>query len=105
MGMMPMTHLARIVELTNDNLLNQNRTPTTTGEILRFFGPLLLMTRVKFGNRLDLWRRHSRCEDLPTYNFGRAMARTQFELIRGGILFSKQNVTAPLGPNAEERHV
>ena len=66
MAMMPVTHLARIVELTNDNLLNQNRTPTTTGEILRFFGTLVLMTWVKFGNRRDLWRRDSGCEYLPT---------------------------------------
>ena len=107
MAMMPVTHLARIVELTNDKLLNQNRTLTTTEKILRLFGSLLLMMRVKFGNRRDLWWRDSGCEYLPTYNFGRAMGRTSSELLRSCIRFRKRNVTAPLGPciNSEERHL
>ena len=33
------------------------------------------------------------------------MARTSFELLRSCIRFSKQNVTAPLLPNAGERHL
>ena len=85
MTMMPVTHLARIVELTNDNLLDRSSSPTTTGEILRFFGVLVLMKRVQFGNRRDLWRRDSGCEYLPSYNFGKVMARTRFELLRSCI--------------------
>ena len=104
MAMMPVTHLARIVELTNDNLLNRGSLPTTTGEILRFFGGVFVMTRVQFGNRCDLWRRDSGSEYLPSYNFGKAMARSRFELLRSCIRFSKQDATAPVGPNAKVRH-
>jgi hypothetical protein len=40
--MFPMTHMQAIVRLTNVGLSNNNKVPTTVGEILKFFGMMIL---------------------------------------------------------------
>ena len=49
----PMLHLSRIVSTTKKVLLGKRRRRTTCGEVLRFFGLLVLMTRFEFGSRRD----------------------------------------------------
>ena len=40
--MFPMTHMQAIVRLTNVGLSNNNKIPATVGEILKFFGMMIL---------------------------------------------------------------
>jgi hypothetical protein len=45
-----------IVRLTNIRLLQQKRELISVGELLRFFGVLVLKTRFEFSKRHDLWK-------------------------------------------------
>jgi hypothetical protein len=49
--MFSMTHLQDIVRLTNEVLSNNNKAPATVGEILKFFGVMLLCTEFEFRSR------------------------------------------------------
>ena len=55
MWMFPIKHLALIVQETNIRLRLKNQSCTSSGEVLRFFGVLALMTRCKFSDRRELW--------------------------------------------------
>ena len=55
MWMFPLEHLGLIVNHTNKKLNNRGLPVTSRGEVLRYFGILLLMNRYQFGNRRDLW--------------------------------------------------
>ena len=46
--MFPMEHMGEIVDMTNENLLATGHNISTAGEILKFFGVLILMTRFEF---------------------------------------------------------
>jgi hypothetical protein len=54
MAMLPLDALMRIVTLTSDKLQEKGKHLTTGGEILKFFGILILGTRYEFGSRADL---------------------------------------------------
>jgi hypothetical protein len=56
MAVFPPDQLARMVELTNDKLATNKQPQLTTGELLKFFGVLILGTRHEFGHRADLWK-------------------------------------------------
>jgi hypothetical protein len=54
--MFPPLELQEIVRLTSRDLLHRRKKkPTTTGEIIKFFGVLILSTRFEFGTRASLW--------------------------------------------------
>ena len=88
--MLPISHLPPIVSLTNHNLRDENCLETSAGEILKFIGKLLLMTRVTFSERRELWSRQSHSDYLSVPNFSRVMSRVRFESLLRCIRFSRQ---------------
>ena len=57
--MFPPTHLVKIINMTNDKLRRLGKNTTTKGEMVKFFGMLLLATRYEFCSRRDLWSSRS----------------------------------------------
>jgi hypothetical protein len=53
--MFPPTQLTTMCWLTNTMLAQQNKHPITAGELLRFFGILILTTKFEFRSRAQLW--------------------------------------------------
>ena len=88
--MFPLEHLNVITTLTSINLERRGRKGTTPGEILKFFGVLVLLTRFEFSRRRDLWRTTSRTQYIPAACFGKAMARDRFEKICSNLQFSRE---------------
>lgn len=77
--MFPLSHLKNIVDLTNIELASKETLSYTAGEILRYFGILLFLTRVKFYLHY-----------LPALSLGRIMHRERFESLTSCIRFSNQ---------------
>lgn len=86
--MFPMSHIAKIVTLTNINLLKDRCAVTDASEILRFIGVLVLMSRFEYGPRADLWKTTSENKYIPAPNFGRFMTQYRFTKLRSSIRFS-----------------
>lgn len=78
-----------MVVLTNKKLRTNFHRPTTSGEIIKFFGTLVLMTRCKFSNRRDLWSTCTLSRVLGQPKFGSIMSRERFEIIRKFLQFSQ----------------
>jgi hypothetical protein len=53
--MFPPTQLTTMCWLTNTMLAQQNKHPITAGELLRFFGILILTTNFEFSSQAQLW--------------------------------------------------
>lgn len=69
----PLSHLPRIVDLTNAKLSKYDLEHTTREEILQYFGVLILCFRFEFGDRYDLWNSKHSSEFIPAANFGRTV--------------------------------
>lgn len=85
--MFPMKHLEVIKRLTNVKLQERDIRTVTSGELLRFFGLLILLTRFNVSSRRDLWKKTS-SKYIPTPDFGRIMSRKRFENILSHICWS-----------------
>ncbi len=66
---------------------------TTPGEILNFFGVLVLMMRFQFGNRAALWKNSGMNKYMPGTIFGRFISRHRFETLQRCIRFGRTPVT------------
>jgi Transposase IS4 len=55
MAVFPKEQLRMMVEQTSDNLQMNGHPKVTKGELLKWFGILLLVTRFEFGERKELW--------------------------------------------------
>jgi hypothetical protein len=94
--MFPPDELSDIVTLTSENLLSKNKPPTTTGEVLKFFGVLILVTRFEFSARASLWSNTAPSKYQPAPSFGKTgMPRHRFDLIMSSIRFSRQPAIRP----------
>ena len=62
--------------------------PTSTGEILRFFGILVLITRLEFSERRTLWGGRHGSKRVQQVDLARDMSRHRFEEILSYISFS-----------------
>jgi Transposase IS4 len=71
MAIFPPDALMRIVMLTSEKLREKGKQVTRGGEILKFFGILILGTRYEFGSRADLWSTSSRNILFDPPKFGR----------------------------------
>jgi len=111
--MFPIKELNHIVALTNENLRHRNgqegnnnvvlHRPTTAGEILKFFGIVILATRFEFGRRSDLWSTTASSKYVPAPNFGSTgMPRQRFDLLFSTIRFSAQPKTRPESVTSEQ---
>jgi hypothetical protein len=89
--MFPHKHLQVIVILTNEGLRQNELEPISIGELLKYFGILVLMTRFEFGPRRDLWTTTSSNKYIPAPCFGETgMSRRRFDNISEHIRFSDQ---------------
>ena len=88
MWMFPISHLGEIVTYTNIRLARVGKTNTTSTEILKFFGVLILLTRFEFGSRRHLWLTTSKNKYIAAPDFSRFIARHRFDTIRSCIRFS-----------------
>ena len=65
---------------------------TTAGEIVKFFGVMLLVTRFEFGSRASLWSNVTTNKYIPAPSFGiTGMPRKQFDNLWMCIRFSEHN--------------
>ena len=86
----PLLHLSRIVSMTNKVLLGKGRRSTTWGEVLRFFGLLVLMKRFEFGSGRDFWSKTSRTKYCMLPNFTEIIGRTRFDALFSCLAYSMQ---------------
>jgi hypothetical protein len=103
--MFPPDHLLKIVALTNNQLQQKrNQADTTRGEILKFFGVIILGTRFEFNSRRDLWSTHckSKLRDPPKFGEKTGMSRYRFDSLWSAIHFSDQPDTRPGGMSLEQ---
>ena len=84
----PPAHLTKIIDATNTRLESKAKRHTSKGEILRFFGVMLLLTRCEFPDRRSLWSDTPDTDLLPSPLFGRFMSRNRFEDLASTVSFS-----------------
>ena len=101
--MFPMPHLQQIVRLTNEGLSNNNKAPTTAGEILKFLGIMILCTKFEFRTRSSLWSTTPVSKYIPAPSFGTTgMSRMRFDDIWRYICWSKQPAERPPDMTSEQ---
>lgn len=101
--MFPPLQLREIVRLTNRNLLRRRKKRTTVGEIIKFFGVLILSTRFEFGTRASLWSNTPASKYTAAASFGKTgMSRQRFDDIWSCLSFSEQPDTRPNTMSSEQ---
>ena len=87
--MFPPEHLTRIIAMTNEQLRSKERKEITKGELLKFFGVIILGTRLEFGSRSDLWAMTSLSSfiDAPKFGEKTGMSTTFYVFYVSRILF------------------
>jgi hypothetical protein len=89
--MFPPDQLRETLILLNVNLLKAREIQATTGELLKWMGVLILITRFEFGSRRDLWSDCAPSKYIPAPNFGATgMKRHRFEDIMRDVRWSDQ---------------
>ena len=66
----PPEQLQLILQLTNNELAMARKNYTTAGEIVKFFGVMLLVTWFEFGSQASLWSNMSTNKYIPAPSFG-----------------------------------
>jgi hypothetical protein len=100
--MFPPSQLTLITTLTSEQLIKDNKKPTTKGEILKFFGMLILITRFEFSNRSSLWSNVAPSKYIPAPALGKTgMSRHRFDHLMKHIRFSRQPAKRPQGMSSE----
>jgi len=87
--MFPMGFLSTIVSYSNYELEKRNLKSTSLGEILKYFGVIVLMSRFEFSGRRSLWSSQSGTKYIPTPMLGHIMSRKRFEEMRQYVTYSK----------------
>lgn len=90
--MFPPKQLEIMQQLTSRKLVEKNLTPTTIGEIIRFFGSLILITRYEFTTRASLWSTHppTKYETAPMFGLKTKFTRKRFNELFSNIRFGDQ---------------
>jgi hypothetical protein len=94
MAVFPKKQLNEMVERTNLVLTGLGEPKTTKGEVLKWFGVLILMTRFEFGERSSLWT-DSNCKYIPSPRFGRLMVRDRWDSLYKHLVWSLQPAERP----------
>ena len=85
-----------IIQLTNNELAMVRKNYTEAGEIVKFFGVLLLVTQFEFGSWGSLWSNTSTNIYIPAPSFGlTGMPQKQFDDLWMCIRFSDQPCNRP----------
>ena len=88
----PPEQLQLIRQLTNNKLAMARKNYTAAGEIVKFFGVMLLVTRFEFGSRASLWSNVTTNKYILAPSFGiTGMPRKQFDDLWMCIRFSEHN--------------
>ena len=99
----PPEQLQPILQLTNNELAMAKKNYTTAGEIVKFFGVMLLVTRFEFGSRASLWSNMSTNKYIPAPSFDlTGMPRKQFNDLWMCIRFSDQPRNHPSEMTSEQ---
>ena len=94
--LLPPQQLQLILQLTNNELAIARKNYTTAGEIVKFFGVMLLVTRFEFGSRASLWSNMTTNKYIPAPSFGlTGMPRKRFDNLLMCIWFSEQPLNRP----------
>ena len=93
-----------MVENTSANLTMANKTPTSIGEILKWIGVTILITRYEFGQRSSLWSNESGSKHIPAPNIGyrTGMSRERYDTLLQHRAWSFQPYMRPEGMSSEE---
>ena len=95
--------LQLIVQLTNIELAMVRKNYTTAGEIVKFFGVMLLVTQFEFGSWASLWSNMSTNKYIPAPSFGlTGMPQKQFNDLWMCIRFSDQPCNRPSEMTSEQ---
>lgn len=99
MAVFPPRALRRIIKETNYKLLAEKANTIDVGDILKFFGVMILVSRFEFGRRRDLWKLFSDSPYIPAQMIGETtgMSRNRFEEIWSCLTFSKVPDERPAG--------
>ena len=96
MMLFPPEQLQLILQLTNNKLAMARKNYTTAGEIVKFFGVMLLVTWFEFGSWASLWSNMSTNKYIPAPLFGlTGMPRKWFDDLWMCIRFSDQPCNHP----------
>lgn len=66
--MFPSKHLMKIVDAINRKISSEGRKTTYGGEVLRFFGLLLIIMGVEFADLLSLWSEKFKSENISLWD-------------------------------------
>jgi len=93
MAMFPMGQLALMISLTSAKLQARGMRPTTRGEVLKFIGVTVPVTRYEFSSRADLWAKRPRNRYMVAPAFGErtGVPRSRFESLWSCLTFSEQS--------------
>ena len=101
----PPEQLQLILQLTNNELAMARKNYTTAGEIVKFFGVMLLVTRFEFGSQTSLWSNVTTNKYIPEPSFGlTGMPRKRFNDLWMCIRFSEQPPNPPSDMTSEQYH-
>ena len=99
----PPQQLQLILQLTNNELAIARKNYTMAGEIVKFFGVMLLVTRFEFGSRASLWSNVTTNKYIPAPSFGlTGMPRKRFDDLWMCIRFSEQPPNRPSDMTSEQ---
>ena len=89
--MFPPNHLIKIITLTNVRLEAKGHEDITKGELVKFFGIIILGSRYEFGSRRYVWSTTSvsRLIDVPNFGARTGMQQGRFDAIWSCIRFSE----------------
>ena len=99
----PPEQLQLILQLTNNELAMARKNYTMAGEIVKFFGVMLLVTRFEFGSQASLWSNTSTNKYIPAPLFGlTGMPQKWFDDLWMCIRFSDQPHNHPSEMTSEQ---
>jgi Transposase IS4 len=103
MACFPKEQIKFMVEQTTLRLRSDGHTGTSLGEILKWFGITILMTRFEFGSRASLWSEDSGSKYVPAPNLGTrtGMSRSRYDTIQKYLVWSYQPPFCPDGMSSE----
>ena len=101
----PPEQLQLILQLTTNDLAMARKNYTTAGEIVKFFGVMLLVTQFEFGSRASLGSNTSTNKYIPAPSFGlTGMPQKWFDDLWMCIRFSDQPRNHPSEMTSEQYH-
>ena len=99
----PPEQLQLILQLTNNELAMARKNYTTAGEIVKFFGVMLLVDRFEFGSQASLWSNVTTNKYIPAPSFGlTGMPWKWFDDLWMCIRFSEQPPNRPSDMTSEQ---